>query len=529
MKQTLDAYLHKLTGLDDDKVDQLVEEAKALIGDRPWIPNPGPQTEAFYSDADLLLYGGQGGGGKTDLIAGLALTEHSRSLLLRPQYTDLGALIERVVAISGSRKGLNSAPPAQYKYDDRVIDFGAAASLDRAETWQGNPHDLIAFDEACQFLEPVVRFLMGWNRAADKELGGTSRQRVRTVMASNPPISASGDWVIGMFRPWLDITHTNPAEHGELRWFITDPDGKDLEVDGPDDIKTFDHVDYIPRSRTFIPAALSDNPFLVDTGYQATLDAMPEPLRSAIRDGNFMAAREDDDWQVIPTTWVLAANERWHNGKDNKPLSAIGLDVARGGRDDTVFAPRHGNWFDELTVVPGRDTPDGPSVAVLAAGMLREDAIVAVDTIGIGADAETALKNAGLPYEAMNGAEKATGHTRDGNFAFYNHRSEMWWRMREALDPDYGLEVALPPDPKLQADLTAPTYSVRPGQPPKIYVEGKQDIIKRLGRSPDRGDAVVYAWNGGSLDAGPRARLRSRTAVGATPKPEMDYDELRYG
>jgi hypothetical protein len=332
-----------------------------------------------------------------------------------------------------------------------------------------------------------------------------------------------------MFRPWLDITHSSPAEHGELRWFITDPDGKDLEVDGPDDIRTFDHVDYIPRSRTFIPAALSDNPFLVETNYQSTLDAMPEPLRSAIRDGNFMAAREDDDWQVIPTNWVLTANERWHKGKENKPLSAIGLDVARGGRDDTVFAPRHGNWFDELTVVPGRDTPDGPSVAVLAAGMLREDAVVAVDTIGIGADAETALKNAGLPYEAMNGAEKASGHTRDGNFSFYNHRSEMWWRMREALDPDYGLEVALPPDPKLQADLTAPTYSVRPGQPPKIYVEGKQDIIKRLGRSPDRGDAVVYAWNGGSLDAGPRARLRSRTAVGATPKPEMDYDELRYG
>ena len=35
----------------------------------------------------------------------------------------------------------------------------------------------------------------------------------------------------------------------------------------------------------------------------------------------------------------------------------------------------------------------------------------------------------------------------------------------------------LPPDPALQADLTAPTYTVRPGHPPKIYVEGKQDII----------------------------------------------------
>ena len=161
--------------------------------------------------------------------------------------------------------------------------------------------------------------------------------------------------------------------------------------------------------------------------------------------------------------------------------------------------------------------------------MLRENAIVAVDSIGIGADAETALKNAGLPFEAMNGAEKASGHTRDGNFAFYNHRSEMWWRLREALDPDYGFNIGLPPDPKLQADLTAPTYSVRPGQPPKIYVEGKQDIIKRLGRSPDRGDAVVYAWNAGDLDVGPRARTRGRSRVGSTPAPVMDYDELRYG
>ena len=529
MLQTLDAYLEKLNGLPQEEVDRLYEEAKSVIGDTCWIPNPGPQTAAYYSEADILLYGGQGGGGKTDLIAGLALTEHERSLLLRPQYTDLGALIERVVAVAGTRKGLNSAPPAQFKFDDRVIDFGAASTLDRAETWQGNPHDLIAFDEACQFVEPVVRFLMGWNRAADKTLGGESRQRVRTVMASNPPIAAAGDWVIGMFRPWLDITHTRPAEHGELRWFIIDPDGRDMEVDGPDDVRTFDHKDYVPRSRTFIPAALADNPFLVDTNYQATLDAMPEPLRSAIRDGNFMAAREDDEWQVIPTSWVLEANDRWRSGKGDKPLACIGLDVARGGRDDTVFAQRYGAWFDELVVVPGKETPDGPSVAALAAGMLRENAIVAVDSIGIGADAETALKNAGLPFEAMNGAEKASGHTRDGNFAFYNHRSEMWWRLREALDPDYGFTIGLPPDPKLQADLTAPTYSVRPGQPPKIYVEGKQDIIKRLGRSPDRGDAVVYAWNAGDLDVGPRARTRGRSRVGSTPAPVMDYDELRYG
>ena len=122
MLQTLDAYLEKLNGLPQEKVNRLYEEAKSVIGDTCWIPNPGPQTAAYYSEADILLYGGQGGGGKTDLIAGLALTEHERSLLLRPQYTKRGALIERVVAVAGTRKGLNSAPPAQFKFDDRVID-----------------------------------------------------------------------------------------------------------------------------------------------------------------------------------------------------------------------------------------------------------------------------------------------------------------------------------------------------------------------------------------------------------------------
>ena len=48
-----------------------------------WVPNPGPQTQAFVCKADELFYGGEAGGGKTDLGIGLALTEHKRSLLLR--------------------------------------------------------------------------------------------------------------------------------------------------------------------------------------------------------------------------------------------------------------------------------------------------------------------------------------------------------------------------------------------------------------------------------------------------------------
>src|SRR3546814_8203497 len=79
---------------------------------------------------------------------------------------------------------------------------------------------------------------------------------------------------------------------------------------------------------------------------------------------------------------------------------------------------------------------------------------------------------------------------------FYNKRSETIWRFREALDPSQpgGSPIALPPDPMLVADLTAPTFTV----PPRgIKVESKEDVCKRLGRSTDRGDAVVMAWSAG--------------------------------
>jgi hypothetical protein len=48
----------------------------------------------------------------------------------------------------------------------------------------------------------------------------------------------------------------------------------------------------------------------------------------------------------------------------------------------------------------------------------------------------------------------------------------------------------LPPDRELLIDLCAPTWKLTPRG---IQVEAKEDLIKRIGRSPDKGDAVVYA------------------------------------
>jgi hypothetical protein len=66
----------------------------------------------------------------------------------------------------------------------------------------------------------------------------------------------------------------------------------------------------------------------------------------------------------------------------------------------------------------------------------------------------------------------------------------MWLQFREALDPANGDDLALPDDPEMLADLCAPKWSLSTSG---ILIESKDDIIERIGRSPDCGDAVVMA------------------------------------
>src|SRR5262249_37694290 len=151
-----------------------------------------------------------------------------------------------------------------------------------------------------------------WLRSTDP------KQRVRAVLGSNAPTSGEGEWLIKMFAPWVDDTHPRPAKPGELRWFVVTPDGKDLELDaepqrdaqGRRPVEIQGQTLYA-SSRTFIRAKLADNPSLARTDYQSRLDALPEPLRSAVRDGNFAASRTDSPQQVIPTAWIDAAMKRW--------------------------------------------------------------------------------------------------------------------------------------------------------------------------------------------------------------------------
>nr|MDJ0896927.1 terminase [Alphaproteobacteria bacterium] len=426
------------------------------------------------------------GGGKSDLLLGTALTRHHKAIVFRKQKLDAKALIDRADAILGDF-GHWSGPNRCYATrDGRELEFGHCSRPGDEQSHQGRARDFYGFDELAHFTEAEYVFITGWLRSTDPN------QRCRIIGASNPPLTAEGAWLIRRWAPWLDRNHPNPALPGELRWFAT-IDGKDTEVAGPE---PFDHTGkdgkterIEPRSRTFIPAKLEDNPYYARSGYRSVLQAMPEPQRSALLEGRFDAAMLDDAWQVIPTAWIEAAMARWVDRKPG-PMDTAGVDPARGGAANMVIAPRHGDWFAPLVSIEGREVPTGVAAAGHVIRHLRDGAVVQVDVIGVGASCYDQLDEMNVTCAPMIASAKSHAKDRSGALGFVNRRAEWWWGMREALDPETGDDLALPPDSELKADLTAPTW-----QPTLqgIKVEAKEDIEDRLGRSVDKGDAVVMA------------------------------------
>lgn len=511
------------------------EELNALItadlAEHRWRPLPGPQTMAYHSQADVIGFGGAAGGGKTDLAIGMATTQHHRTQVFRREGPQLKGIIDRLAEILGSRQNINGNPPVYRDDADRQIEFNSMPNLGDETKYQGRPKDLLVIDEAANFLEQQVRFVKGWVR--------TTRpgQRTRTLLTFNPPTSAEGRWVISFFAPWLDKKHPlYPSDPGALRYVYVDPvTGEDVWIAdnnpapfvlrGHDRVYDFDPLAHRPEdivrpeSRTFIPSRITDNPFLVSTGYMSQLQALPEPLRSQMLLGDFQAGISDDPWQVVPTAWVEAAQARWRERSPKGELLAMGVDVARGGKDQTVIANRHRNenstlWFDRLQMHPGSETPNGRTVAGLVIAGHRDHAPIHIDVIGVGASPYDVLTDTNQPVYGVNVSERATSLDKSGRLSFFNLRSQLWWQLREALDPAADNGIALPPDKELLAELCAPRWELS-GM--TIKVESRDDIVKRVGRSPDRASALALAL----IDT---PKIRDIRALGESDRPSLDYD-----
>jgi hypothetical protein len=489
----LDEYLAALDALPEEKKRQVIKDAQAATAHLRWVPNPGPQTKAYFSEADELLFGGEAGGGKSDLGIGLSLTAHQRSLVLRRTNKEAEKLFDRYETILGTTAGKNSQKG--WRVDGRIIDIGGCQLEADKQKRKGIAHDLKFFDELVDFTESQYTFIITWTRSTHEG------QRTRIVATTNPPTSPAGMWVVKRWAAWLDPAHPNPAKDGELRWYTAGEDGQEIEVDGkgPHEING---KEVYAKSRTFIRSKLNDNPDLTRTGdYQAQLNALPAELRAAYAEGRFDAQLKDQPFQIIPTEWIRSAQDAWEDRPPaGIPQCAIGVDVTGGGTDPMKMAIRHDGWYAPIVTVEAAKIDKmrpGASAAGHILSHRRDNSTVVVDMGGgYGGPTYEKLHENQIAAVPFKGAEGSVRRTKDGLLKFTNVRTQAYWQFREALDPSQpgGSPIRLPPDPAVLAQLVAVTFSVTPNG---IKAEPKEDVQKKLGRSPDDADAVVMAWYAG--------------------------------
>lgn len=218
---------------------------------------------------------------------------------------------------------------------------------------------------------------------------------------------------------------------------------------------------------------------------------------------------------LIKWEWCVLASQRYDKLASTPGhvmgTSALGVDVANSEQGDKAAIAR---WEGEcLTEVADFQCPDANILGSDVEKEMREREIdgryVGVDSVGVGAGTINELKRLGVKVRPISSGTKAIpgldedtlwseidtdfegkvrprGATVIEAERFNNLRSQAWWRMREDLRMN---RCAIALDEELFQDLTTPTYQTKNGI---IVVESKEESVKRLKRSPNKGDAAVY-------------------------------------
>lgn len=209
--------------------------------------------------------------------------------------------------------------------------------------------------------------------------------------------------------------------------------------------------------------------------------------------GEFPTDAEDG---VVPASWLAKSRYREQVPQGDVEL---GLDVSAGGTDRSVIWARQGMHALKKWVKRGEKDPD--ALALWAAEVVTETRASAlkVDANGVGWGVGALVGNH-LPWDTTCSivpvlvSEKA-----DDSDRFLNKRAELWWTARELSRQDGGWDLTAIDDDDAD-ELTKPRYHTNnPRQ--RIQVEKKEEIIKRLGRSPDSADALILAFADASVEA----------------------------
>ena len=246
-----------------------------------WRPNAGPQARFLSLTCFEALYGGAAGGGKSDALlvdairgVGKGYGRNYAALLLRREFPDLEMSLMRRAhvlypMIGGKWKGDSKTWTFPGK---ETVRFGHAQREADVHQYQGAEFQFVGFDELTSFTEYQYKYLISRLRSSH---GIPCRLRG----ATNPG-GAGHEWVFRRFGNWLDPDAKPTAAPGQILYFTRDDAGNECLV---------------PKGtpgalgRTFVPALLSDNPFLASDGvYGRALDELDPVTRAQLKSGNWL-------------------------------------------------------------------------------------------------------------------------------------------------------------------------------------------------------------------------------------------------
>ena len=257
-------------------VSDLVEDQEVIFK-----PNNGPQEEFLSSSEEDVLYGGAAGGGKSFALLVDPLrychNPNHRGLLLRRTLDELTELIDK------SRQLYTKAfPKATFRESKSTWVFPSGATmwftyLDRDKDvtrFQGQAFNWIGIDEITQYPTPYVwDYLRSRLRTTDDELRPNMSMR-----CTGNPGGVGGWWIKKMYIDPHEYNKPFPATDIETREQLLYPEGHE---------KARQPLFY----RKFIPARLTDNPYLMQDGrYEAMLRSLPEVERKRLLEGDWDVA-----------------------------------------------------------------------------------------------------------------------------------------------------------------------------------------------------------------------------------------------
>lgn len=209
---------------------------------------------------------------------------------------------------------------------------------------------------------------------------------------------------------------------------------------------------------------------------------------------------------LIPAQWLELAHQRWEQVNGREPLRQeirmLGVDVAGMGRDCTCFVERKGAWVSEFCAHNSGGSADHMKIAGQIAAYRRRqiEAYVSIDTIGEGAGVYSRCIEVDEKDYIISCkySEAAKGHNGKpltdvtGQYEFINMRAYLFWCIRDWLNPKNDTGAMLPPDTQFDEEATEIKWSFRSDG--RIFIEPKEDIKERLGRSPDKFDAQANTF-----------------------------------